>query len=98
MQIEQVTRKPLNTLRGIETFGPLPGLEDLELRLLRLARKPLNTLRGIETIWCVWEWAALASLENPSTPSGVLKRQRKRGGITQSTSAVSKTPQHPPGY
>ena len=95
------------------------------------ARKPLNTLRGIETsCLCGSSYSSLPgpTLENPSTPSGVLKpnpgpcepggrvsanRPRKplntlRGietaGIWRfrppacGRSPASKTPQHPSGY
>ena len=88
------------------------------------ARKPLNTLRGIETfagagVGAVWR--SHPTIENPSTPSGVLKLEegvdivlahgiaRKplntlRGIETRDSAAFqpvpvfSKTPQHPPGY
>ena len=44
--------------------------------LLASTRKPLNTLRGIETSGMQWtrHVGVQSSLENPSTPSGVLKR------------------------
>ena len=67
------SRKPLNTLRGIETDKHAckqdPGN-------VGIPRKPLNTLRGIETVSPLdlhqVEVEGLL-LENPSTPSGVLK-------------------------
>jgi len=37
-------------------------------------------------------------LENPSTPSGVLKQRHRRGESMAEKKLDSKTPQHPPGY
>ena len=62
-----MARKPLNTLRGIETFESRPSSTS------RASRKPLNTLRGIETDLIPDIPRPVVELENPSTPSGVLK-------------------------
>ena len=92
-------RKPLNTLRGIETDAIALTVQ---LAQLIFARKPLNTLRGIETFNLgVDGLLGRSALENPSTPSGVLKHNCIMHDTCQCSHHIvvdSKTPQHPPGY
>ena len=86
------TRKPLNTLRGIETFGVVAELPDGEA-----PRKPLNTLRGIETIPVARTEPGWSHLENPSTPSGVLKPICRAAQRSMSRGASLENPSTPSG-
>ena len=64
------------------------------------ARKPLNTLRGIETsCLCGSSYSSLPgpTLENPSTPSGVLKRGRGNGLPPVTVVVVLENPSTPSG-
>ena len=68
-------RKPLNTLRGIETIGTLAVACDTFQHVLENPSTPSGVLKPSQRQYSPGSQPLLEpqSLENPSTPSGVLK-------------------------
>jgi len=92
-----ISRKPLNTLRGIETFHFMGLVSPKGDQSLENPSTPSGVLKryvkrlGNQSLGAV-------TLENPSTPSGVLKRTNRCLSRPGPGFVGSKTPQHPPGY